>query len=221
MFQQLTMVQFLQQGGLVMLLLGLCSILSIAVIIERWMAYSSILGKCKKYEQAMMTLLPKKKIAEATSLCKKSPSMLSNLYLAVLTNKGKSTQFIEEAVQRQVLRILMVLERRLNFLATLGSTTPFIGLFGTVFGIIKTFRGMSFGQSYSPSLVTNGIAEALLNTAAGLFVAIPAVMAYNYYSHRIQIFLRETEILTSEMIEQVAKEAGHSYARQIHPETDV
>ena len=106
---------------------------------------------------------------------------------------------------RSVLKILVVLEHKLNFIATVGSTTPFIGLFGTVFGIIKTFLGMSYAHGYSPTVVTSGIAEALLNTAAGLFVAIPAVVAYNYFSYQIRVFLRDAEITISEMIENLEK----------------
>ncbi len=208
MFQQLSLLQFMQQGGFILLFLGVCSIASIAVIIERFIIYRAVLGKRKKLYSSLSTLLAKKKISEATKLLSNKRSMLGDLYLSIIKNKDNPREITEEIVQRHVLKILLVLERKLNFLASLGSVTPFVGLFGTVFGIIKTFRGMSFSSSYSPSMVTSGIAEALLNTAAGLFVAIPAVIAFNYFSHQIQIFLRQIEISTSEMIEWLSNNNG-------------
>ena len=158
MLEQLTKFQFLQQGGFVLLILAVCSLASIAVIIERMSAFSFVLGKKKKYSKALEALITKRKSADAINYFNSKPSMIGDLYLSILNNKKKSRPDIEEAAQCQILKILVVLERNLNVLATLGSTTPFIGLFGTVFGIIKTFRGMSFAQTYSTSVVTSGIA---------------------------------------------------------------
>ncbi|MEI7943029.1 MAG: MotA/TolQ/ExbB proton channel family protein, partial [Candidatus Riflemargulisbacteria bacterium] len=146
-----------------------------------------------------------KRYSDAVKFCQKNPSLIGDLYLSILNNREKSKLEIEEIAERHVLKILVVLEHKLNFIATVGSTTPFIGLFGTVFGIIKTFLGMSYAHGYSPTVVTSGIAEALLNTAAGLFVAIPAVVAYNYFSYQIRVFLRDAEITISEMIENLEK----------------
>ena len=201
MFQQLTIVEFFQQGGIVLIFLGVLSVISIAIIIKRWFVFSAVLGKSKKYSKAMMTFLDNKRYGDAIKFCQKYPSLIADLYLSILNNRNKPKVEVEEIAQRQVLKILVVLEHKLNFIATVGSTTPFIGLLGTVFGIIKTFLGMSYAHGYSPTVVTSGIAEALLNTAAGLFVAIPAVVAYNYFSYEIRVFLRDAEITISEMIE--------------------
>ena len=78
------------------------------------------------------------------------------------------------------------LEFRLNFLATVGSTSPYIGLFGTVWGIMNSFRGLGNAQQATLSMVAPGIAEALIATAMGLFAAIPAVIAYNRYSNDVE-----------------------------------
>ena len=201
MFQQLTIVEFFQQGGIVLIFLGVLSVISITIIIKRWFVFSAVLGKSKKYSKAMMTFLDNKRYGDAIKFCQKYPSLIADVYLSILNNRNKPKAEIEEIAQRQVLKILVVLEHKLNFIATVGSTTPFIGLLGTVFGIIKTFLGMSYAHGYSPTVVTSGIAEALLNTAAGLFVAIPAVVAYNYFSYQIRVFLRDAEITISEMIE--------------------
>jgi biopolymer transport protein ExbB len=91
----------------------------------------------------------------------------------------------EGAKAREKLR----LERNLAFLATLGSNAPFVGLFGTVLGIIKAFHDLAGSQAGGPSVVMAGISEALVATAVGLMVAIPAVAAYNYFNRRVRAFM--------------------------------
>ena len=92
------------------------------------------------------------------------------------------------------------LERAITFLATTASATPFIGLFGTVWGIMNAFLGLSTTQSSSIQAVAPGIAEALIATAAGLVAAIPAVMAYNYFARQIRVLAAEMENFSSEFL---------------------
>jgi len=92
------------------------------------------------------------------------------------------------------------LERALGFLATTGSTTPFIGLFGTVWGIMDAFRGIGMRGSATLAVVAPGISEALIATAAGLAAAIPAVVAYNYYLNRIKVLNAQMENFASELL---------------------
>jgi biopolymer transport protein TolQ len=95
---------------------------------------------------------------------------------------------------------LTKLERGLGFLATTGSTTPFIGLFGTVWGIMDAFRGIGIRGSATLAVVAPGISEALITTAAGLAAAIPAVVAYNYYVNRIKVLSGEMENFSAELL---------------------
>jgi len=97
------------------------------------------------------------------------------------------------------------LERTLIFLATTGSTTPFIGLFGTVWGVMNAFRGIGMRGSTSIGVVAPGIAEALIATAAGLAVAIPAVIGYNYFVNRIRVLATEMNNFSSELIDLMEK----------------
>jgi biopolymer transport protein TolQ len=97
------------------------------------------------------------------------------------------------------------LERSLGFLATTGSTTPFIGLFGTVWGIMDAFRGIGMRGSATLAVVAPGISEALIATAAGLAAAIPAVVAYNYYINRIKVLSAEMENFSSELLNIVKR----------------
>jgi len=106
-----------------------------------------------------------------------------------------------ELVMRRVMREQSRwLERALTFLATTGSTAPFIGLFGTVWGIMNAFQGLSTVQSSSLQAVAPGIAEALIATAVGLAAAIPAVMAYNHFRHQVRLLAADMELFAAEFL---------------------
>ncbi len=107
---------------------------------------------------------------------------------------------INRAMRQALTSQLTKLERALGFLATTGSTTPFIGLFGTVWGIMDAFRGIGMRGSATLAVVAPGISEALVATAAGLAAAIPAVVAYNYYLNRIKVLNSQMENFASELL---------------------
>jgi biopolymer transport protein TolQ len=107
---------------------------------------------------------------------------------------------VERAMKRAANQEITRLERALTFLATTASATPFIGLFGTVWGIMNAFRGLSVTHSSSIQAVAPGIAEALIATATGLVAAIPAVMAYNYFARQIRVLSAEMENFSSEFL---------------------
>jgi biopolymer transport protein TolQ len=98
------------------------------------------------------------------------------------------------------------LERRLSFLATTGSTTPFIGLFGTVWGVMNAFHGIGLRGSATLATVAPGISEALIATAAGLAAAIPAVMAYNHFVHQVRLMAAEMESFSTEFMSYAERE---------------
>jgi biopolymer transport protein TolQ len=107
---------------------------------------------------------------------------------------------ISRAMRQASTTELTKLEKALGFLATTGSTTPFIGLFGTVWGIMDAFRGIGMRGSATLAVVAPGISEALIATAAGLAAAIPAVVAYNYYINRIKVLSAEMENFSAELL---------------------
>jgi biopolymer transport protein ExbB/biopolymer transport protein TolQ len=100
------------------------------------------------------------------------------------------------------------LKRGLGGLATIGSTAPFVGLFGTTVGIINAFQGMKTEETAGIAAVAGGIAEALVTTAFGLFVAVPAVWAYNAFTNRIETFTIEMDNSSSELIDYFLKKRG-------------
>jgi biopolymer transport protein TolQ len=115
---------------------------------------------------------------------------------------------VRAALGRAAHRERLRLERYLTMLATTGSASPFIGLFGTVWGIMNTFRSLGLSGSTSLSVVAPGIAEALVAPAGGLAAAIPAVMAYNHYVRRVRVAASEMEIFSSELLDRLQRDAG-------------
>jgi biopolymer transport protein TolQ len=119
---------------------------------------------------------------------------------AALTTELGGIENVERAMKRAINQEITRLERALTFLATTASATPFIGLFGTVWGIMTAFRGLSVTQSSSIQAVAPGIAEALIATATGLVAAIPAVIAYNHFARQIRVLSAEMENFSSEFL---------------------
>jgi biopolymer transport protein TolQ len=117
-----------------------------------------------------------------------------------LTTELGGVANVERAMRRAASQELTQLERALTFLATTASATPFIGLFGTVWGIMHAFLGLSATQSSSIQAVAPGIAEALIATAAGLFAAIPAVVAYNHFARQIRVLSADMDNFAFEFL---------------------
>jgi biopolymer transport protein TolQ len=124
----------------------------------------------------------------------------SNPGEAEITTELGGIDNVERAMKRAANQEITRLERALTFLATTASATPFIGLFGTVWGIMTAFRGLSVTQSSSIQAVAPGIAEALIATATGLVAAIPAVVAYNHFARQIRVLSGEMENFSSEFL---------------------
>jgi len=125
------------------------------------------------------------------------------------TNPGstsiRSLNGLERSLQKAATSEMTTLEQSLNWLATTGSVTPFIGLFGTVIGIINAFQGLGEGTSTTIQAVAPGISEALVATAAGLFAAIPAVIAYNHFLGRLKVFGAEMDDFMAELLNLVER----------------
>jgi biopolymer transport protein ExbB/TolQ len=173
-------------------------------MIERYIVIQRLRWHTKKFKPEFLELVKKKRIQEAISSCEDRPTIVTKMFVTVLERGKAGPAVLASVFEREGSRITMAMEKRLSILASMGSTTPFIGLFGTVVGIMKTFNGMA-SIAQSPALVTNGIAEALLNTAAGLFVAIPAVVAYNFFAVLIRRFMQDLELYSSEILDLLSE----------------
>jgi len=203
MFQDLTFFQLLMKGGWTMIVLAGFSVLSVAVMLERaWVFHKAEKNKGEFLSQ-LKRLLKVGNISEAIAHCEASTASLAYIVKAGLTSFHHGEEAMGESMEKAAMKETLHLERNLGIIGTTGSVAPFVGLFGTVLGIIRAFHDLSLSQGGGPSVVANGIAEALVATAAGLFVAVPAVIAFNYFTHRVSRMVTEMEASASEAIELV------------------
>jgi biopolymer transport protein ExbB len=194
----------------VLYLLLALSVLSIAIIFERILFYrlaSHGLSAFRDRVRADASSGDLKNALEAARNRAKTDSadLESQMAAALLASGRGPAQVLNEVAQDPVMRGRLAWEKNLSVLATIGSNAPFIGLFGTVLGIIKAFHHLSEQGSAGAQTVTAGISEALVATAVGLLVAIPAVVAFNIFQRKVKAALAEAESLKSFLVGKLAE----------------
>lgn len=203
-------VQLILQAGYVvkavLLILLFFSVFSWAIIFYKHRYLSAAAKESESFLRSYMAGRDLKSLFNAARPLRLSP--LANVFKSVYTDEGHAHRDeIKRLLRRYEALEAAKLESYLTFLATTGSTTPFIGLFGTVWGIMNSFRGIGTAGSASLAVVAPGIAEALIATATGLAAAIPAVVAYNYYLSRAKRLIIEMEDFSEELFDLFSKEA--------------
>ncbi len=188
----------------VLLLLLFFSVVSWAIIIYKQKLLSKIAKETDLFNEAYTRSRDWESVYHSTKALTLSP--LANLFRTSYLLKGADREELRRALRRVEAAEAVRLEKNLNFLATTGSITPFIGLFGTVWGIMNSFMGIGRVGSASLAVVAPGIAEALIATAAGLAAAIPAVIAYNYYLSMANRNITMMEDFSLELIEHRVRE---------------
>ncbi len=176
-----------------LLVLLFCSIISLVFILERGIYYLINLSNTDKFIRDLKPMMQNKDIIAAQDYCLKRRGPMARVLYATIENHKESLTSLTNLLSSLIKKEEVQLERFLGVLGTLGNTAPFIGLLGTVIGIIKAFQALSASGSGGPNVVSAGIAEALIATAAGLVVAIPAVIFYNYYVSRVRQTVTEIE----------------------------
>jgi len=183
-------------GTWVLGLLIILSIASLAVMLERaWVFHRGRFAQ-ESFISEVEPLLAAGDWAAAAACCKAAPGFEPQVLLAGLCQVPRGRDAAQEAMEAERIRLGLVLEKRLGFLGTLGANAPFIGLFGTVLGIIHAFKDLALTEGGGGPAVMSGIAEALVATAVGLLVAIPAVMAYNFFHRRLHTILERSQRLS-------------------------
>lgn len=208
MFEGKTILEILQFGGFTMYILVGCSVISIAVILER-LVYFRLRSRIKRSPlmEKIMDSLKKRNLAEAITICEESRTPYGKVVKAGLELKSKDIEKISNAMERQISIEIRDLERHTNILGTLGSNVVYIGLFGTVIGIIRAFQdiAVSAGAGTGIGMVISGIAEALVCTATGILVAVPSVIAYNLLVRRVENITVDMELSASETLDLLRK----------------
>ncbi len=194
--------QLLSTGGITVDVLLTLSVLSLAIIVERvTYYYHCSRGGREQLMEAVTREIRKGNAPKALDICRETDTPGSRVVGAGVTRKSASLEEIENSMERQMMIEVSRLEKRISIVGTIGSTAVYIGLFGTVLGIIKAFEDISQKGSGGVSVVINGIAEALICTAVGLCVAVPAVIAYNYFIKKIEDLQRDMEVCASETVD--------------------
>jgi biopolymer transport protein ExbB len=192
----------LVHGGWVLGLIGVCSLVSIAVVLERLYALRQARIVPWRLVEEVKRELIRSRIADALELCQKSWHPVSRILEAGLLKHREERPAIKEAMEDAGRQEVALLERNLDLLAFIANFTPLLGLLGTVLGLIRIFGVLHGVRNVGdPSLLAGGIAEALINTAAGLAVAIPAMLFHHHFQKRAQRFMLRMEKVALEVIE--------------------
>lgn len=216
-FQKMSLIA---QG--VVIVLALLSIYSITVMIERLLTFSKAKKQSLIFARQVTAFLKQDNIGGAITEAKKyKDSHLARVVSAGLyefqyeMSSGTANipghdlvEAAKRAIEREALMVTADFKRGIGGLATIATTAPFIGLFGTVIGIIHSFEGISKGGGGNLASVSGGIAEALWTTALGLFVAIPAVWMFNFFMNKIERFQVEMSNSASELLDYFVKKQG-------------
>lgn len=201
-----TFMGYMRDGGPVMWFLLASSIIGLAVIIERAIALrrakinvNEFLAKIRK------ALLVNRSVREAVKICEQYRGPVASIMKAGLLKYGQPREDVEKTIENAALFEMSRLERGLVVLATVANVAPLLGFLGTVTGMIKSFDALAEQGLSNPAAVAAGISEALITTAAGLFIAIPVQIAYNYFTSRIGRFVRDIESATNMLLETFAE----------------
>jgi biopolymer transport protein ExbB/TolQ len=203
-------------GGAVIFCLALLSVFSVGMIIEKHRRFSSASGQSEKFKPEFKKFLHGGDVQNLIEAARQQ----QNSHVAQVVSAGiaeydavaqgggdptASLELVASALRDSISETLIQLKRGLGFLATIGSTAPFVGLFGTVVGIINAFRSIAATGSGGMSVVSGGIAEALVSTALGIFVAIPAVVAFNHFTGKMETFHVEMNRASSQLVNRLFK----------------
>jgi biopolymer transport protein TolQ len=191
----------------VLVLLAIASLYSWMVILAKWGSFRKATRDSRRFIRAFRKATRLQEIASFTADCGASPlaAVFEDVYETYKRQTGgsgppRNITIIERTAQTAASEAITNLERRMTWLATIAATSPFVGLFGTVMGVVEAFHGIATAGAGSLKAVAPGIAEALVTTAAGLFVAVPAVVAYNQFSARIRVFASAVDDFARELL---------------------
>jgi biopolymer transport protein ExbB len=180
-------------------------VFALAIILERFFTYLRFKFNTSLILSQILEAVRRGRFEEAINICERNPYYVTNILKAGLIHYEDSKETIKEAMENASLYELPKLEKNLNFLSTIAHISPLLGLLGTVVGMVKCFyaieQKISVVGLVNPSDLAGGIWEALLTTVAGLCVAIPSYIAYNYFIHRLNSYVLESERAATELLE--------------------
>jgi len=209
------MLEFILNASIVMYPLLLCSVTAVAVILDRWRVFRLAAQSTGDVREQVMDLLYEGKINEAVTMCESSRGPVAAILLVGLNRfrqlllLGRSVSEIEahvtKAMDDYVPHVIAPLERRIGVLSMIATVAPLLGMAGTVTGMIRSFVGVS-QSGLEGNLVAAGVAEALINTATGLFIAIPAAVFYHVFTKKLDHYMLEISKTGTSLIDYITIE---------------
>src|ERR671917_1188402 len=209
----------------IVVILALMSIWSLTIMISKFIQFQRAQAETRKFAPQFSRAIQEENLDQAISLAEKNKkghvarvvgealSEVKPLLRDRATITAADINSAERAVERQMLITLADFKRGTGILATVGATAPFVGLLGTTMGIVNAFTGMASSGSGGLSAISAGVAEALITTAFGLLVAIPAVWAFNYFQTKIDNLSAEMTYTSKEMIDYLIKGVSGEFGR--------
>ena len=201
----------MSHGGGAMWVVVAFSVVALAVGIERAIAQWKFVTRARMLGDTVTRCLARGAVEESRSACERSPSPIADVFLVGYERLGRAKpEHVATAVHRERMRVNQDLKARLWMLGTVGATAPFVGLFGTVVGIIHAMGGFKGDDTIKFNMVSGPISEALIVTAAGILVAVQAVILFNFFSQRANRIATELKLLTDEFLELLLDQPGDS-----------
>ena len=217
-------LHYLRLGGVTIAVILASSVIALGVAIERLIALWGASQRSRDLSQTISKHLLRGDVSGARSAAERSPAVAADIFLAGfdrLDKSGVPHGSLESAVARERAEVLLRMKRNLWVLGTIGATAPFVGLFGTVAGIMKSFKDLGLdvqaGGSGGSAAVMTGISEALVATAVGILVAVQAMAFYNYFQARLSRVLVELRLLGDEFAELLRERPVNGAPASVSP----
>lgn len=202
------MSELIKNSGPVFYALAFCSLIAMAVIIERLIALRRGRVLPRQILDVLESVGPGKDLSLALELCKRNPGVLSDVVRAGLEHANGDWEVMRDAVIDAGREQVPTIERHLFWLQTVAQASPLLGLLGTVFGMIRMFSSVALSGLGDPQVLSRGISEAMLATAEGLCIGIPALVAYNYLTSRSEQLIAEIETHASRVVARLRVQPG-------------
>jgi biopolymer transport protein ExbB len=210
----MSLMQLIVKGGFMMIPLALCSVIALAILFERWLSLRKIQINTRTFVLQVKNMLLRSRLSEAIDLAKRTPGPIAKITAAGLAKHNRPREEVKDAIESAAQSEIYLLEKNLGILGTIAAIAPLIGFLGTVTGMIKAFMQVqSLGGNVDAGVLAGGIWEALITTAAGLVVGIPALIFYNWLQSKVEHHVFEMQQSSTELMDTLLeKDEAHENA---------
>jgi biopolymer transport protein ExbB len=200
----MSLYHIIVKGGMLMIPIALCSVVALAILVERLISLRKIRINARTFVLQVKNLLLRNQVNEAIMLCKQTPGPIAGITQAGLLKHNRSREEIKDAIEGASKTEVYLLEKNLGVLGTIAAITPLIGFLGTVTGMIRAFMDIqSLGGAVDAGVLAGGIWEALITTAAGLTVGIPALIFYNWLQAKVERHVFDMQESSNELMDML------------------